>query len=117
MWKGNCADLVIAANATKTAIVALKPWSSDHTPLASASLSTVVPVRVTINTTANSRESPPMAVTNSVRTAGAPARSPDRLMRKNEHKVVSSQNTKSRIRSFARTNPVMANAKSNIQAK
>ena len=117
MWNGNCADLVIAASATNTAIAVLNPGSSDHTGLASASLSTVVPVVVTINTTAKSRESPPIAVTNSVRTAGGPARSPDRLMRKNEHRVVSSQNTKSRMRSFARTRPVMAKAKRSIQAK
>lgn len=90
-WKGNWADFVMAATATRTAMVAVKAESVCQMLSAKITPSEVDPVRAHMSATAASSAKPPAAVTINERSAGRVARGPSRAMRKNEQIVVASQ--------------------------
>ena len=106
-WKGNWALLLKPASSTSTATRPVKPGSEPHTGSASAAVRSVVPVRTTMSPTALTSVNPPMNVMSSVRIEAASPACPERATRKNDARLVSSQQMKSSTRSSASTSPTI----------
>src|SRR5699024_4665569 len=110
-WNGNCADLVMAAIATRRAPRLVTSGWPVHTGEPIASLTFVLPVAAMVTPVATSRLRPPMKVENSVRRAGAGPGVPGGAVWENDASEVSSQHTNSTSRSLLSTRATMEKVK------